>query len=326
MSELQKARVSVITPVYNGLPYIAETVDSVLAQAREPDGIAGLEYLVVDDGSTDGTGDFLAQRYGNGIRLIRQRNAGEAAAVNRGVAEATAEIVGIVNADDPIRPGLLRTAVELLERDATLVAVYPDWEMIDGEGDVIQTMETRDFDLRVHLEQHLCLPGPGALFRRAAFDGEPARDTRFARTSDYEMWLRLALKGRIARIPKVLATWRLHDAGGSQSGRNPEMAENKVAMVRAFFERRDLPASVRAWKRQAVASALYCAGLLAIHNPEIPGRRYLLRSIAMSPVWPRHFAANRRRSWVRILYVMLQPFSRWFYRSAVTTGLARERL
>ncbi len=326
MSAQEKARVTVVTPVYNGRDYIAETVDSVLAQMGDPESVSPCEYVVVDDGSTDGTGDFLASRYGKRIRLIRQQNGGEVDAVNRGVAEASSDIVGIVNADDPVRPGLLRAAVTMLEADAGLVAVYPDWEMIDEKGVPVRTVTTLDFDLCVHLEQHLCLPGPGAFFRLSALNDDPVRNPRFPFTSDYEMWLRLALAGRIARIPQVLATWRLHRGGTSQSGRNRQMAANKIDMVTAFFNRHDLPASVCAWRRQALASALYCAGLLAIHDPAVPGRRYLLRSLVLSPIWPSHFTIERRRSWARILYVMCQPLSRWLYLAAVGRGLARDRL
>jgi len=326
MSEFGEARVTVVTPVFNGRDFIAETVDSVLAQAVECRAVAPFDFVIVDDGSTDGTGDFLAARYGNQVRLFRQSNRGEVAAVNRGVREASSDIVGIVNADDPIRPGLLRAVVDTLKAGTDLVAVYPDWEMIDERGVVVRTVTTFDFDLRVYLEQHLCLPGPGAFFRRSALHGEPARDSRFPLTSDYEMWLRLAMRGRIVRIPQVLATWRTHQNGASQLCRNSQMAANKVDMVMTFFEQHDVPAPMRGWRRQAFASALYCAGLLAIQDPTVPGRRYLLRSLALCPVWPGYFSAERKRSWLRILYVMCQPLSRWAYRMAVAIGLARERL
>lgn len=317
-------RATVITPVYNGRGYIAETIESVLAQREEKRAVP-FDYIVVDDGSTDGTGDFVAGRYGDRLRLIRQPNQGEPAAVNRGIAEASTDIVGIVNADDPIRPDLVRVAVHALESNPDFVAIYPDWEMIDAVGAIVQTIRASDFDLRMHLEQHLCLPGPGAFFRRSALRGELARDPRWRYTGDYEMWLRLALRGRIVHIPRVLATWRRHSAGASQAARTWLMASNKVDMIEAFFRRPDLPADVRALERQAMSSALYCAALLAIHGPTVPARRYMWRSVSLSAWWPTHFAPVRRRSWIRIAYVIALPASYWVYRFAKWLGVSRPR-
>ena len=326
MPELTPKRATVVTPVYNAQDFVTETVDSILEQIRACSSDIPIEYIVVDDGSTDDTAELLTAQYGNEICLIRQENQGEVAAVNRGVAEAASDIVGVVNADDPIRPGLLKSAISRLEANADLVAVYPDWDMIDADGGLIQTMRTYDFDLRVHLEQHLCLPGPGAFFRKSALAGEPARDSRFPLSSDYEMWLRLALAGRIERIPEVLATWRMHSGGTSQSVRSRRMAESKIGMIHAFYGRADLPAEVRAWRRQALASAYYCAGLLAIHGSDVPGRRYMALSIALSPIWPSRFKTERSRSWIRVLYVLFQPLSRWLLRGATASGLLERRL
>lgn len=294
------ASVSVVTPVYNGRDFIVETVESVLSQ-----GVQRLEYIVVDDGSTDGVGDFLAERYGDRLRLLRQANQGEQAATNRGISEATADIVAVVNADDPIRPGLIAMACRAFEEEPGLVGIYPDWDMIDENGRLIERMVTHEFDLRIHVQQHLCLPGPGGFFRRSALRGVPARDTRYRYTGDFDMWARLALSGRIRRLPHVLATWRRHRAGGSIAGVSPEMARNHVEMIEGFFARPNVPPELMAIRRSALGTAYYCAGLLAIHNQAIPGRRYMLRSLRLQPFWPRYFLPERKRSWLRVIYVLL---------------------
>jgi hypothetical protein len=154
------------------------------------------------------------------------------------------------------------------------------------------------------------LPGPGGFFRRSALRGEVARNTRYRYTGDYEMWARLGLSGRVRRLPHVLATWRRHGAGGSIAGVSPEMARNKIEMIEDFFARPEVPAELQPLRRSALGTAYYSAALLAIHNQSIPGREYMLRSLKLQPLWPRYFLRERRRSWVRVVYVLLPGLRR----------------
>lgn len=305
--------VSVVTPVRNGMPYIAETVASVLASlSRLPKGVR-FEYIVVDDGSSDSTVAVLAERFGDSIRLVRQENCGEACAVNRGVSLATHDLVGIVNADDPVYPNLVRRATELMGTNPSLVGVYPDWDMIDAHGSVIQTVQTLEFDLDVHLGEFVCIPGPGGFFRRSALAGEPIRDESLRYTSDFDMWLRLGLRGSIARIPEVLATWRQHDAGASAAA-NPEMASNRMAVIRKLYETDVVSSDVLSLRRRAMGYAYYGAGLLAVRNSSIPGRRYLAMSLVLLPRWPKDRVVQQSRAWGHMMYVFGSPISRWLHR------------
>lgn len=94
-----KLRVSVVVPTYNRAHSIGAALDSILAQDPLPD-----EVIVVDDGSTDNTSDVLAA-YGDRITVLRQKNAGAAAARNAGIRHATSEWVAFLDSDDLWRPG-----------------------------------------------------------------------------------------------------------------------------------------------------------------------------------------------------------------------------
>jgi hypothetical protein len=194
-----------------------------------------------------------------------------------------------------------------------LVGAYPDWRRIDDDGNVLEEVISREWDLCMHLEQVLCLPGPGAFFRKAALGSEPARNPRFRFSSDYDLWLRLGLKGPLARIPQVLATWREHLGGASQLLRGPQFARDKIDVVKAFYERNDVPDSLLAIRRQALSTAYYCAATVAIHSPAVPGRFFLLKSYAMRPVWPSRFEATRKRRILVVGYLLALPFTRWLY-------------
>lgn len=295
--------ITVVTPVYNGARYIAATVESVLRQEYP-----GLQYIVLDDGSTDGTAAVLSA-YGDAVEVVSHTNAGEARTVNRGVALARHDIVCIVNADDPILPGLLRAGAEALAAEPALAAVYPDWVWIDGEGKHIREVATAEFDLRVMLEQHLCIVGPGAMFRRSHLGGELVRDPRRRSSADFDFWLRLGLRGKVKRLPATLATWRQHASGTSAAGCNADMARDKVALIEAFFSRDDLTPEIRSLQRQALSAAYHNAGMLGLRSIDIPALSYFVRSYLAAPVWPANVFEPQRRSLPHMLYAATQPLS-----------------
>ena len=89
-----KPLVSVIIPVYNREKYLAEAIESVLAQTYRP-----IEVIVVDDGSTDGSAD-IAKRFGSPVRYYFQPNSGAGAARNRGIAVARGSFLAFLDSDD----------------------------------------------------------------------------------------------------------------------------------------------------------------------------------------------------------------------------------
>jgi glycosyltransferase involved in cell wall biosynthesis len=109
--------VSVIIPTYNAAAFIAEAIDSALAQTYAP-----REVIVVDDGSTDDTAEVLA-RYGDRVTYIRQENARQAAARNRGVRDSSATVLAFLDADDVWRPDKLEKQLAVLERSVSIGAV-----------------------------------------------------------------------------------------------------------------------------------------------------------------------------------------------------------
>jgi hypothetical protein len=240
------------------------------------------------------------------------------------VAAAEADIVLVVNADDPIRPGLVEAALSVFERRPGVVAVYPDWAWIDRAGEVMREVRTVDFSIEALIRDFHCIPGPGASFRRSALQGADARNPRYPLTSDYDMWLRLALRGPFARIPEVLATWRQHAGGTSATGLTPALASERIALMREFFARDDLPAPIAALRRKAMASAYYFAGLVAIHHPEVPGRRYLLRSYLLNPWQDADTVPTCRRSLARSGVIFARPFSQPALQALQRLGLCRD--
>ena len=211
--------ITIVTPVFNGAAWIGETLESVVAQdySGESEHRAG-RWL--DRRHPRCVGPY-AER---GVRIVSHTNMGEARTVNRGAAMASHDLFAVVNADDPVLPGWASGMAEAFVADPDLSAAYPDWRRIDARGQLLDEVRTEEFDYTVLFAQHFCLVGPGAVLRLSHLRGAPVRDPARGTSSDYDLWLRLALHGHMRRVPRVLATWRRHVGGTSSAGRGRAMA------------------------------------------------------------------------------------------------------
>jgi glycosyltransferase involved in cell wall biosynthesis len=154
------ASISVIIGVYNAEPYLAEALDSVLMQDYRP-----LELIVVDDGSTDASGE-VAQRYEE-VHFIHQANGGNGSARNTGVQAATGEFLAFLDADDRFTEGKLSLQMRALDGD-------PDLDMVFGHVQEFISPEL-DTETRASIRAPAATPMPWTapnlmLIRRASFD------------------------------------------------------------------------------------------------------------------------------------------------------------
>jgi glycosyltransferase involved in cell wall biosynthesis len=120
-------KVSVIIPTYNRADKVGKAIESVLAQTN-----ADLEIVVVDDGSTDGSGRFLGGTYGDRIRYYAQPNQGASVARNKGIEEARGDWIAFLDSDDLWEPDKLEWQFKALERfDPNCGACYTDTRLFN---------------------------------------------------------------------------------------------------------------------------------------------------------------------------------------------------
>jgi hypothetical protein len=181
---------SILIPCYNGLPFVLDAVESVVAQADE-----GVECVVVDDGSTDGSADALERRFGDHIRVVRQANGGPSVARNRALEESRGDLVIWFDADDLLTPDTLR-----LRRQA--FADSPALEMLLGVNEIfyMQTGERQRSPAKDACDEHYLVRGLLArrnlphlnviTFRRSALARVGGFDPQFPISQDYDLWLR----------------------------------------------------------------------------------------------------------------------------------------
>jgi glycosyltransferase involved in cell wall biosynthesis len=208
-------RVSIITPSLNQGRFIEQTIETVLSQGR-PHG--DLEYVVVDGGSQDDTLPIL-RRFGDRLRWVSEPDRGQADAVNKGLRLTSGDVIGWLNSDDIYYPGAVEAACDFLAANPAVDVVYGQAQTIDEQGLVIEPYPTEPFDLQ-RLADVCFLCQPAVFFRRSVIERFGPLDERLHFVLDYEYWLRLAQGGAtFARIPQLLAGWRLYPGIKSVAGR-----------------------------------------------------------------------------------------------------------
>lgn len=299
--------VTIITPAYNRADLIGATIESVLEQDYPH-----LEYIVLDDGSSDRTLAMIKE-YDGRLRWESHANIGETATVNRGFALARGEIIGVVNSDDPLLPGAVSKLVAALLAHPEAVVAYPDWQMIDGDGVTLQVVRTYDYHGPAEMvRRHYCLPGPGALFRRRVVDELGGRDPAFRYVGDLDFWFRAALIGPLLRVPEVLATFRSHGDSATVSQQGSAMADEHLALVEKFFRRRDLPPAVQEIRAEAIGSACFVAATVCGAGARRQKLDYLWRALRASPA---KYGGEYARRWPLILATLCNvPYLGLYYR------------
>ena len=227
-------RVSIVVPAYNAIATIAETLASLAAQSY-----ANLEVIIVDDGSSDRTGEIAreaATRSGGKMRYVRQANGGQASAQNNGWRQSAGAYLGYLSADDVLYPDAVATLVDHLERNPTLWVVYPDYDLIDARSKAIRRVWLSEFDARALVEHSLCQFGPGVLFRREAFELTGGWNCELRQMPDFDFWVRVSRWGPMARFPQSLAGFRVHEGSQSFGVPSESKSEEPLKIIQAYFE------------------------------------------------------------------------------------------
>lgn len=201
-------RLSVILPVYNARQFVGDAVDSILSQTMS-------EFLlyIVDDGSTDGSGDLIAEKAARDprIRLLRQENRGIVASLNRMLEQVETPFVARMDADDIALPERFARQLEHMEGRARLGALGTQFEEIDAAGRKMAShtaMPIGTSGVRAELEYRQPIANPTAMFRTQALREAGLYRPAFRYCEDYDLFLRLSEIADIDNLPDVLLHYR----------------------------------------------------------------------------------------------------------------------
>ena len=211
--------ISALITTYNRIGLVGRAIESVLNQSLAPD-----EIIVVDDGSKDGTADFVRTRYGQRLRLVQQPNEGISGSHRRAIKEAQADWVAFLDSDDewpPERNRLFAAAANQVPEDVAWI--FGDTEVVDDKGTVGTVFNQYGYNvsgpthvledsLSIHLPFQLCLI-PSSIIRRSALQTVRAYNEGLLHSEDYLLAIQLACRHRFAAIPEIVTrAYRTSDA------------------------------------------------------------------------------------------------------------------
>jgi len=218
--------VSIIIPIYNyGLKF-EKTLWSVFNSTYK-----NFEIIIVNDGSTD---EYVIRKLNSivdhpNIKILSQENSGPSSARNYGIKNSNGEFILPLDADDEIHPDYIQSCVSILKNNKKISPVYCDTNHV-GE---IMGLEKRPEWSFERLKQ-----GPFivncSMFRKEAFDECDGYDSELKGWEDYDLWIRMALKGYLGkRIPKALFTYFHHEKDGTvstEANLNQQELYNKIML------------------------------------------------------------------------------------------------
>ncbi|HVE23090.1 MAG TPA: glycosyltransferase [Acidocella sp.] len=209
--------VSVVMGTYNHAPFVAEAIRSVLAQD-----FTDYEFLIADDGSSDGTAAAVAEFSDPRIRFqAHPANRGAALVLNELVGQARGRYICVLNSDDSWMSGKLSEQIALLERRPEIGAAFGRVEFIDGDGAPIdkdslsfghvfdQPNRTRGEWLRYFFWHGNCLCHPSVMIRREIYEAVGLYDNRMRQLPDFDMWIRVVKVSDIFVSPNAMVRFRI---------------------------------------------------------------------------------------------------------------------
>ena len=228
--------VSIITPSYNQVSFLEQTLRSVLEQDYPR-----IEYIVVDGASSDGSIDVIKKYADKLAWWVSEKDSGQAEAINKGLIRSNGEIVAWLNSDDYYLPNAISKVVEVFEANPDVVMIYGDMLAVDEHGQTINELKYK----QLMLEDLLCfqiIGQPAVFFRREAYKKAGGLDTTFHFLLDHHFWIRIAQHGKILHVPQMWAAARYHVAAknrakaaefGREAFRILDWAKHEVGLVDA---------------------------------------------------------------------------------------------
>ncbi|MBI2786922.1 MAG: glycosyltransferase [Legionella longbeachae] len=218
--------VSIVIPAYNAIPYLQEAIESILAQDYP-----NIELIVLNDGSTDNTAEFL-KKYEGTFYFDSHPNMGQAATLNRGWQLSRGEIIGYLSADDCLTKDAVSTTVNTFLENPGIVLTYPDNLVMNSQSKILRQYKAPEYDYYDLIAHAKCRIGVGSFFLKTAFNQLGGWDSAYLLMPDYAYQLRLAKLGNFKYIPKVLGYSRVHPEALSANKTAPETADEFITVMK----------------------------------------------------------------------------------------------
>jgi glycosyltransferase involved in cell wall biosynthesis len=296
------ARVTVLLTCYNHLAYLPACIEGIANQTFKD-----FEVIALDDGSKDGTREYLSQlQVSFPLKIVfNEENLGTYETLNVGLRLATSEFIAVLNDDDLWSPEKLAKQVALMDNHPEVGVVHTDGYFIDAEG-----IERKDSPLGFSWPRFTTgdtLPAliyenkiiaSAALIRKSCFDQVGEFNPKYFGSGDWEMWFRIAEHHQFGFVAEPLTMYRVH---GENASHKLERIWRDDAMLRTWIAMR-LPIHKNRFKspshNQARSHNFACLGtVLTLIGEATLGRKAYAQSLRINPF--------RFKSWLRLFATFL---------------------
>jgi glycosyltransferase involved in cell wall biosynthesis len=284
--------VSVIVPTYNSAHFLTEALDSILDQTWDD-----FEIIVIDDGSTDETGDVVGS-YGDQVRYFYKPNGGPSSARNMGIERARGGYVAFLDSDDLWDPDKLRIQIDFMQK-------HPDLGLVCTDSVRMGSRERRQRKLRGDhignlfstLYSNSFVRTSTVLMTRGCFGEIGCFDEQYRSAEDYDVWLRVARKYPIAYLDQPLATYRKHEHNVSRD--KLTLRQNAARVLEAHYDPNEI--SSRAYRTRMSDLHLYFGRAYLRVGDLGMARKSFYRSLTLTP-----FRFRSIRHWLKSRFLTLR--------------------
>ena len=241
--------ISVVMPVYNAEPFVAETMDSILGQT-----FRDFEFVCINDGSKDGSLAIL-ERYAKQdprVRVISRPNTGLVPALNEGLELSRGRYIARIDSDDLSAPNRFALQFARMEAEPALVALGSNADAMDEQGNLLGAYDnplTHEEIERAHLAGMSSIHHPAVMMRADAVRRVGGYRKETWPCEDYDLWMRLGEVGRLANLPERLLTKRLM-AGSIVATTLDRQEQKQLLVLREAWARRKLPGEPKLPRRE----------------------------------------------------------------------------
>ncbi len=223
-------KVSIVSPSFNQVQFIEETICSVLNQ-KYPN----IEYIIIDGGSTDGSVDIIRKYEKNISYWISEKDEGQTDAINKGLSLATGSILAYLNTDDVYLPSTVETVVRFFMENPNVFMVYGDIFQMDERSHIGKRINPNNIDFYKLLSGRFYLPQPTVFFRKEVLDDIGYFDKNLNLAMDLDYWIRMYLNQyNITYINEVLAKVRIYPNAKSISLKHKYLGEKLQILSKVF--------------------------------------------------------------------------------------------
>lgn len=246
-------KISIVTVSFNQRAYLKEAMDSVLDQ-----GYPGLEYIVVDPGSTDGSRELIQSYAGRISKVILEPDRGAADGLNKGFAVATGEVYGFLNSDDLLMPGSLQRVADFFCQHPKCDLAMGNGYIVDSNGRQVRQITARSFTMRRQCYRGSDWLQQSTFFTRELYLRSEGFNIENRTCWDGELFVNMISLGASVRyIDEDLSKFRIYPSSITGSGRFMEQYRKDINRIFARYQGHSWGITDEIW-RQIYRSERLC--------------------------------------------------------------------